>query len=114
MKTLLVALGSGLAIQAGAQQTPLATTAKIPIRHVAPPDATTRERLKIIQALVQFADGRVLVNDIGAQRATSFSIARSRHSLSLLTRHKSARVRTRTLGFRQPGASFSTSATRPR
>ena len=67
---VVFALCSALATASG-QQAPAATP-QIPIRQVAPPDGATREPLKSVGGLVQFADGHVLVNDPLGKRMVLF------------------------------------------
>jgi hypothetical protein len=69
-RRVVFALCSALATASG-QQAPAAAR-QIPIRQVAPPDAATREPLKSITDLVQFADGHVLVNDQRGKRLVLF------------------------------------------
>ena len=67
---VFVALCSALATASGQQVS--APTPQIPIRQVAPADAATREPLKSITDLIQFADGHVLVNDQSGKRMVLF------------------------------------------
>jgi hypothetical protein len=54
----------------------------IPIRRLAPAEATTREPLGLVNGLKQFADGRVIVNDVARQRLVVFDPALATFTVS--------------------------------
>lgn len=67
--TLLLCVASS-AIAQGNQGS--SATSKIPVRQLSAPEAVTRDTLGAISGLREFADGRVLVNDVARKRLIVF------------------------------------------